>query len=238
MSLFKIVDDLMRDATIRKRFVADPRALIAEYNLSNRERRILLTMNKRLVKDYVPQQMHDEVRDFIFSPGEFLPSGDEFLSEFGGLDPQYPTPEPGIFRYRINPPFKYEVGPPVPPTNPPTTVVHRGFSLAVVNTSDSKAIELTVFGQSFVDAELQLVRTRDSAQALVTNPMIMGTLRNSIVRGVIYAPGSAVPGGALPWTLGDLYQVTIVNNPSLPPPPPPNPLRTVHTALPLLEVLQ
>ncbi len=223
MALFKLIDDLMRDRPLRRRFGVEPREVMSEYGLSKRERRILLTMDPGEIAAKVPAEMRDEVNAFQLPPGEFPPASDDFLSEGGGLDPQYPSPAPGIFRYRINPPFLYAKD---TTTTPPTIL--RGFSADLVNTTASGSIELTVFGQSFVDTEysqLKLVRVKpnDGAEAAITHFHIMGTFRNSILRAVFNAPSGT-------WTAGQQYEVTVVNLQN-------TPLAKPIKAKPLLTVL-
>jgi hypothetical protein len=181
-------------------------------------------MDPNEIAPKVPAEMRDEVNAFQIPGDEMLPATDDFMSEGGGLDPQYPSPAPGIFRYRINPAFLYGKD---TSTNPPTIL--RGFSADLVNATAAGAIELTVFGQSFVDkdyTQLKLVRVKpnDGAEAVPTNYYIFGTFRNSILRAVFNAPGG------VGWTAGHQYEVTVVNLPGMP-------FAKTMKAKPLLTVL-
>lgn len=215
MPLLSIVEDLLRDPELRQRFVAKPIKVMKEYGLKPREREILLTMDETKIKPKVPASMHDEIDDFSFDEDEFLPANGDFTVEGGGLEPNYPSPKPGIFRYRINYPFSYVRAQEPDPANPgqPIWVVRRGFSAALVNTdATSKPIEVTVFGQSFTDVDLQLIRKRvngtDDVRAQISHFCMMGTFRNSMVRAV-FMPPVGNSGGS--WIAGERYQVRIIN---------------------------
>lgn len=196
MPLKDLVADLIRDKSLRRRFVDDPETVMDEYRLFKRERRILRTMQKAKVKQAVPPEMHDDIDDFDVPPGEFPPLNEDFLVEGGG-ESQYPSPKPAIFRYRINPPFAYSAG------------GARGISAGVVNSTSSKAIELTVFGQSISDPQLKLTRTAPNpGDAQPTHPYQLGTFRNSIVRAVFTAPVGNATGN---WVIGEKYRVTVIN---------------------------
>ncbi len=197
MPLKDLVADLIRDKSLRRRFVDDPETVMDEYRLFKKERRVLRTMDKGKLKGSLPAEMHDDIDDFNVPPGEFPPASDDFLIEGGGADAQYPSPEPALFRYRINPAFAYGAG------------GVRGFSLSIVNGTASKAIEVTVFGQSLSDVNLKLIRTLGGAgDAQPTHFFQLGTFRNSIVRAV-FSPPPGAPGGN--WVLNDEYAVTVIN---------------------------
>ena len=219
MALYRLVDDLMRDAELRQRFSSNPKKVMREYNLNKREKRILLTMDPQVVKNHAPAEMKDVIDSFEWPQNEFPPQNDDFLAEGGGVDPQYPSPMPGIFRYRTTPlysPIKREVQ---PPTVPPTFEVVRGVSKAILDTLG--ALEVTVWGQSLLDVKLKLVRVKpnDGREALFNDShhVVMGTFRNSIVRNVFSAPDQAG------WNVGDEYEIQVINNPASPPPDPPPP---------------
>lgn len=215
MPLIRLIDDLIRDKQLRRRFVTDPNEVMDEYALKRREKRILLMMDPDEVARFVPAEMRQEIRRFQIPLDEFRAPSDDFMVEGGGTEPQYPSPKPGIFRYRINPAFSYLPVQVPDPGNPGQMiwVVHRGLSLAIANALSAKAIELTVFGQSFhrEHCKLELRRaatlTRPAARAAPTHFQVMGTFRSSILRG-IFSP----PAGEPVWVKDDEYTVVVTNN--------------------------
>jgi hypothetical protein len=188
VALFRLVDDMMRDLSVRKRFNLDPNDVIREYGLSVRERRLLLTMDPAVISANVPPQMQQEVNGYQLPVGDFPPESEDFFAEDGGLDPQYPSPAPGIFRYRTNP---------------------LAISAAAINAKASVSFEVAVFGQSLLECELKLVRVADGREATITHFFRIGTFRCSILRAVFSPPA---PDAS--WTAGHQYKVTVVNLPA------------------------
>jgi hypothetical protein len=191
MALFRLVDDLMRDLSVRKRFNLGPNDVIKEYGLSVRERRLLLTMDPVLIGSNVPPQMQAEVNAYVLPVGDFPPESEDFFAEDGGIDPQYPSPAPGIFRYRTNP---------------------LAISAAAINAKASVSFEVVVFGQSLLDTALKLVRVADGHEATIAHFFRIGTFRCSILRAVFSPPAPDAT-----WTAGHQYKVTVVNLPGAAP---------------------
>ena len=187
MSLAAIVRDLMRNKSLRARFNVEPDTVIGEYGLDDAARAILLTMNPGVIAPAVPAYMRAEVQAFQVPNGELPACNENFLVEGGGADPQYPTPAPGIFRYR------------------PKTI-----SAAEINAKNVVTFEVVVFGQSFLDAELHLIRQGDNKEAVLTNPFVLGTYRCSIVRAVV----SPVQGDNGKFRANDEFTIRIITSPN------------------------
>jgi hypothetical protein len=202
MSLSKIVEELIKDPALRKRFAADPVEVMQEFRLTPRQRGILLSMDPTEVAKSVSKELADELAGFQIPGGEFRPESADFLAEAGGADPQYPSPKPGIFRYRVNPPFVYD-----------TANSRRGVSASQLKSISQNLIELTVFGQSYHEAELKLQTKAAPVKSAVlqTNTFFkLGTFRNTILRAVFGPPGSA-NDPTKDWVVGDEFQVIVVN---------------------------
>jgi hypothetical protein len=156
-------------------------------------------MDPSVVAPEVAPELGRMLARYQIPGGEFPPASDDFLAEGGGVNPQYPSPAPGIFRYRTNPPFAYV-------KRGPNDVI-RALSADMLNNKQPSSIEVTVFGQSYLNAQLKLVRVTDGRDAFRSDHHVLGTFRNSILRAVFIPPG----GGGTLWANGEEYQVTVVN---------------------------
>jgi len=190
MGLARIVRDLMRDRHLRKRFNENPNEIMGEYGVSDADRAVLLTMDNNQIAAKMPTHMQVEVQKFKIPDDEFRAVSEDFFVEDGGADPQYPSPAPGVFRFR-------------PQTR----------SAVVLNAKPvgQRVFELVVFGQSLLDVDLNLVRA-DGAVCSRSNYSVFGTFRCSVLRAVFGPPGADVA-----WKGGDQYAVTILNNNTPPP---------------------
>jgi len=209
MSFARIVSDLMTDKNLRRVFNEDPERFIRSYGINDADRAVLLTMNLTTIQLLAPNYLQTDLARFKIPEGEFRPISEQFFAEDGGLDPQYPSPAPGIFRYQPH-----------------------SVSAAVINAKASKSFEVVVFGQSFLDVELHLIRTRDGLEAPQSSFFVVGTFRCTIVRAVF----SPVPPDA-GFNAGDIFRVRVIG-----PGPDPGgtPGKTVpknYDALPLLQVV-
>ncbi len=199
MSFLRIVEDLMTSKKLRAQFNQDPDGFIKEYGLRSQARAVLLTMDWQEIAKKVPPEVRPDVSSFQMQNNEFLPVSEDFFAEDGGLDPQYPSPSPGIFRFRPH-----------------------AISAAAKTT---KSFELVVFGQSFVDAKLELVRKADGAMAPSAHEFRIGTFRCTILRAIF----SPIAADGM-WKPNDKFEVRVINNPGA------TGLEKTHVAQPLLMV--
>jgi len=117
--------------------------------------------------------------NFEMRKGEFPPPGPDYLTEAGGIDPMYPTPKPGVFRAR--------------PTHPPA----------------GASFEFVVFGQSFVNVQLQLKRILPAAPPAVAQlspPNAFGTFRACGLQTV-----ASPPTGEPAFVSGHKYQIVVMS---------------------------
>ena len=184
--LLYLVADLMRDPELRQRFNQNPGRVMndARYGLDASQQDALMTMDKGIIG----QALYTLFNLYDFPAGEFQPLSEDFFAEDGGIDPAYPDPKPGIFRFR------------------PLAV-----SAAAVNTD--KKFEIAVFGQSFhKKSQLALRRTNTPGAAEFSFHHVIGTFRCSTVRAVVTparVPGAPSPEGK--FNPGDTFDVVVVN---------------------------
>lgn len=160
--LLSLVAELTTKRELRDRFNREPMAVLKEFGLDQAgddQMAVFLTMNVNKIADKLKQLVGQlEVR-----PGEFLPTSEDFFTEDGGTVPQYPSPKPGVFRFR---PRKVKGG--------------KG------------KFEFVVYGQSLVNVKLELKRQSDAATANLDQVHLFGTFRGSVLRTLATPPGAEV----------------------------------------------
>ena len=89
--LLFLISDLMQDRGLRFHFNQDPRKVMQQYQLTPRERRCLLTMDRRKIGRMIARQF----KEWGF-PDDGLPVDESCLDPGGSTD--YPSPVPRLFK--------------------------------------------------------------------------------------------------------------------------------------------
>jgi hypothetical protein len=187
--LLKIVAAMLHDPEVRRRFNERPARVMDEYALTAAEKEALLTMKLPKILAQVQNEFpafEAEITAATVTPGEFPPPREDFFVEDGGADPMYPSPRPGVHRFK--------------PRRP---------SANVLNNKVVKAFELVVFGQSLLAVNLTLKRISDGKEARLGILHRFGTYRASILRVVVSPPVNEAT-----FTANDQYHVIVTNQPN------------------------
>jgi len=200
--IIPLLADLMNDHKVRRRFDRQPEAVMDRYELSDKQKRALYTMNEAGICLGVLDQLAGyqfPQREFPITSENFLldPWGDSETSRARAprtrfhedlrrraesdddvIDVLYPKPEPKAFRMR--------------PRRVRTKDLHNG------------RFELNIYGQSFSrDATCMITREdTDDTQLPIDDERVVGTFRCSQLRSVVTANASG------------RYLVKVISNPS------------------------